>query len=172
MSGKQISKTISLMRHAKSDWEKPWLEDHDRTLNARGRRAAPLIAQYIEEQDIAIDVILVSSAVRAQQTLDLLLATWHRRSPYILSTQSLYLASPTAIVQEIAKLDDQYDSVLIIGHNPGLGELASSLAGRSLDFPTACLAVFSVALSGWDDLASSAQGHAKLTHYCRPRELE
>jgi phosphohistidine phosphatase len=172
MNSSPITRSISLLRHAKSDWEKSGLDDHDRPLNARGRRSAPLVAKYIEQHEIGIDVILASTALRAQQTLDLLIATWKGRPPTIFSTQNLYLATPQVILREISKLDDQWNSVLVIGHNPGLADLASRLAETSLEYPTACLAVFCLELSSWTQLTGAATPIARLTHYCRPRELE
>jgi phosphohistidine phosphatase len=161
-----------LLRHGKSDWEKPGLDDHDRPLNTRGRRSVPLIAKYIDQHEIGVDVILASTALRAQQTLDLLIANWKGRPPTIFSTQSLYLATPQDILREISRLDDQKKSVLVIGHNPGLADLACRLAEKSLEYPTACLAVFSLELSSWSQVTPPATPSARLTHYCRPRELE
>lgn len=172
MNNQPKTRIVSLLRHAKSDWEKPGLDDHDRPLNARGRRAAPLVAKYIEEQRIDMDVILVSTAVRAQQTLELLIATWKDRPPTIYSTQNLYLASPQQILREVSCLDQQYNAVLIIGHNPGLGNLASYWAGKPLEYPTACLTVFSAADSSWADWSELPPSHLQLKNYCRPKDLE
>lgn len=166
------TKTITLLRHAKSDWGNSQLDDHDRPLNGRGRRAAPLIGRYMAEHQIAPEVILASTALRAQQTLDLVVSQWTTRPPEIYSSQNLYLASPKIILSEVSKLSDSWSSVLVVGHNPGLGELASILCGENLEFPTACLASFELDVEKWQHLSRDLGGPAKKKHYCRPRELE
>lgn len=167
-----VNKTITLLRHAKSDWADAQLDDHDRPLNARGRRAAPLVGRYLEEQSIPCDVIVASTALRVQQTLELIISTWQRRIPEVYSSQNLYLASPQTIVAEISKLSDDWQAVLVVGHNPGLGDLTSIWAGKSLDFPTACLASFEVDARNWADLLLEKAPIIQKKHYCRPRELE
>ncbi|MFO0940208.1 MAG: histidine phosphatase family protein [Pirellulales bacterium] len=166
------TKTITLLRHAKSDWGNSQLNDHDRPLNARGRRSAPLIGRYMAENQIASEVILASTALRAQQTLDLVVTQWTSRTPEIYCSQNLYLASPKAILSEVSKLSDNWNSVLIVGHNPGMGELASILCGENLVFPTACLASFELNVEKWQHLSLDLVGTGKKKHYCRPRELE
>jgi phosphohistidine phosphatase len=172
MNDQSTGKMISLLRHAKSDWANSKLDDHDRPLNARGRRSAPLIAKYATDHNISFDVILVSTAVRAQQTLDLLIETWETRPPAIFSTQNLYLAPPKAILSELGKLEDQWRSALVIAHNPGLGDLAILLAGEQLDFPTACLVTFALPINSWDELENGQIPKGRMVHYCKPRELE
>lgn len=167
-----FTKTITLLRHAKSDWGNSQLEDHERPLNARGRRAAPLIGRYIAENELAPDVILASTALRAQQTLDLVVSQWSHRPPEIYCSQNLYLASPQAILSEVAKLSYAWKSVLVVGHNPGMGELASILCGENLEFPTACLACFELDVEKWQHLSLDLAGAGKKKHYCCPRELE
>jgi phosphohistidine phosphatase len=166
-------KRLCLLRHAKSDWKNSTLSDHDRPLNARGMRSAPLIAKYLDEHAIHIDWILASTATRVQQTLDLLLSTWRRKSPTIIKTESLYLASPARILGEVSKLTDEVNSVLVIGHNPGMADLASLLAARAVDFPTACLATFQVKRpQRWAEMTDPSAVIATLENYCLPRELE
>ncbi len=164
--------TLTLLRHAKSDWANPKLDDHDRPLNARGRRSAPLIGKYIEEKEIPIDVVLASTATRAQQTLELVVSNWERRLPEVFSTSNLYLASPRKIIDELQKLPAQWRSALVVGHNPGMGELASLLAGEEFDFPTACLASFELSVENWQQIPADLAAQGKLVQFCCPRELE
>lgn len=171
MNSSAFLRTVALLRHAKSDWQHQGLEDHDRPLNARGRRSTPLIAQYIERYGIGIDLILSSTAVRAQQTLELLVATWTGQPPTIYTTPKLYLATPQAILREISLVDDQWNSLLVIGHNPGLEDLAGRLAKRPIEYPTACLTVFEIGLESWAKLIHPPMPDTVMTHYVRPREL-
>ena len=164
--------TLTLLRHAKSDWANANLDDHDRPLNARGRRSAPLIGKYIEDKEIPIDVVLASTATRAQQTLELVVSSWNRGAPELFSTSNLYLASPRKIIDEIQKLPTHWRSVLVVGHNPGMGELASILAGEEFDFPTACLASFEISVENWQQFPADYAGQGKLVQFCCPRELE
>lgn len=166
-----VVRRLTLLRHAKSDWNNK-LDDHDRPLNDRGRRSAPLMGRYIEKNSIPIDVILASTAERVQQTLKLLTQTWKSVSPQIFSSQNLYLASPGQIVEELSNLDPQWHSVLVIGHNPGIGQLASWLADEPLDFPTACLASFELSVDKWQHISVESICPAKKTHFSCPRELE
>lgn len=166
-------RTITFLRHAKSDWNCGGLNDHDRPLNQRGRRVAPLVGKYILNQHIPVDVVLSSTAVRAQQTLELVLDQWTTQlRPDIYLTPNLYLASPQKIIAEVGKLNDQWMSVLVIGHNPGLAELCSLLSGRPIEFPTACLASFRFAASHWQQISKENLRPTEQTHYCQPRTLE
>jgi len=140
---------LLLMRHAKSDWGDPALGDHDRPLNARGLRTAPRMGQHIESMQIPIDHILCSTACRAQQTLRLMQNVWQQLWPEVTYTTNLYLASPSGIVGELSRLSDQFSGAMMIGHNPGISELACWLAQENIEMPTAALVVLSGAGSTW-----------------------
>ena len=116
-------RTLILMRHAKSDWSSPQQADHERPLNARGRRAALAMADHLIKQAIQVDVILVSSAVRAQQTIELMRGALGQAA--VLWTEpSLYLASPQEIAMHIHGLHDSWSRAMVVGHNPGISQLA------------------------------------------------
>jgi phosphohistidine phosphatase len=157
------------MRHAKSDWSSPGLSDHDRQLNARGCRAAPLMADFLLKQGLQADVILVSSAVRAQQTLERLRPTWSSEA-VVWTVPSLYLASPEEITKQIHGLHDSWHRAMVIGHNPGLSALASQLSGQAIELPTAAVALFSSPADNW--CGALAAHPWKLEALWKPRELE
>ena len=159
---------LVLMRHAKSDWGDNSLSDHDRPLNRRGMADAPLMARWLAENDLIPDQILCSSAERTRETVELMVQVW----PGELSSSavdSLYLASPDTIVSMIRSGFSGAKTLMVVAHNPGMAYLASMLAGKGVDMPTAAIAVFGVSHSEWDDLDSETP--LELTHFMRPKAL-
>lgn len=161
-------KTLLLMRHAKSSWEDPGLADHDRPLNLRGLRDAPRIGQMIQQQGLTPDLIVASTAQRAQQTA-YLVAEHCGYQAAIGSTGQLYLAAPHDYVAYLRCLDDQYATVLVIGHNPGLEDLLESMTGSYQHMPTAAVAHLRLAIARWQQF--SANKDARQIHLWRPRDL-
>src|SRR5215216_6730711 len=119
-------KRLALVRHAKSSWADPDLADHDRPLNARGRRAATLVGQYLHAAGVHPDLVLCSSATRARQTLELLPLA---RMTDVLIEDQLYGAGPHELLARLRRIPAAVGSALLIGHNPGLEELARELVG-------------------------------------------
>lgn len=167
--------TLTLLRHAKSSWSDPALDDHERPLAKRGVKAIPLVAKYMRQQDLAPGLVLASDAMRTRATLALLLAEFEEPPPPIVYDDALYLASPRTIMSTVAKHDDNH--IMVVGHNPGLHALALELLGdgnRKLlaalarEFPTAALAVLTFDCTAWTEVAP-ATGH--LSHFVTPRRL-
>lgn len=134
-------KTVLLMRHAKSSWDDPQSDDHARVLNARGLRTAPQMGQRLLEAGYVPDMILSSSAERAQQTARMV-AQALGRADCIEVARQLYLAEPDTILHMIRQTDPAVETLLLVGHNPGMEDLASMLAASIVPFPTAAVAVF------------------------------
>jgi phosphohistidine phosphatase len=137
-----------LLRHAKSDWNQPKVADHDRVLNKRGRRSAKEIAETVRREGITPDVTLVSSAKRAQETvakLDLPLT----------KDAALYNASATDLLTRVRSLSEDVQSVLLVGHNPGIEELAGQLSDED-GMSTATLLAFDVEAPTWAELDVSS----------------
>jgi phosphohistidine phosphatase len=124
---------LHLLRHAKSSWKED-VEDHERPLNRRGREAARLVGQHLPAAAGAIDLVLCSSAARTRETLDLALAGFAPR-PRCLIEDGLYLADHNELIERLQQLAESEVNVLVIGHNPGLHELAMALT--ALDSPRA-----------------------------------
>jgi phosphohistidine phosphatase len=163
-----MSRQLILMRHAKSAWDNPGVTDHDRTLNKRGRTAAPLMAEHLREHALIPDLIMASTAVRVRETIALLTETWGAE-PTIQYESSLYLASRETLLAYVRGLHDAWNKVMFVGHNPGLSELAGWLGQSSLDLPTAAVAVFKYEKPMWRD-ASTDQAWDQ-TALWLPREL-
>lgn len=167
-------KTLYLLRHAKSSWNTPGLDDHDRPLNARGKRAAPLMGAYMAAHGHRPQIILCSSSRRTRDTLELLAPHLGGDIP-VVADRGLYLASAQCLFARARSLKDTYESALLIGHNPGLEDLLVLLRDprRSPQpaprkFPTAALAVLQFAAHSWRHLAPEK---GRLVQIARPREL-
>ncbi|MGF1545377.1 MAG: histidine phosphatase family protein [Parvularculaceae bacterium] len=170
-------KELLLLRHAKSDWTDEGFADPDRPLNARGREAAVAVGARLAADGLLPDRILCSSAIRTRQTLALLWPYAPARAPTEISP-ALYLASPEAMIAFVAAEGGAAARVLVIAHNPGLEELARSLADpvasnaadlhrMTAKYPTAALARFSLDIDRWEDAARMA-GRARLLSFRRP----
>jgi phosphohistidine phosphatase len=173
---------LLLMRHAKSSWDDAALPDRDRPLNARGRKSAATMRAAIQQLGLLPDMILVSSACRTMQTLQAL-EPWDE-IPLIEPIDSLYLADPTQILAALHGVAETVRSVMVIGHNPGLHDLALALTGRSSGgtpgqrgtaeqalsegFPTAALAEFTITGAWWD----LRDGGGRLVRFLTPKMLE
>jgi phosphohistidine phosphatase len=134
-----------LLRHAKSDWSQEDRSDHERPLNRRGQHAAPLLGEKMMSGRWLPDRILCSTAVRAQQTLQGLQRAWDSHtidSIPVETREDLYLAMASTIQKITEEHHGNSQSLLIIGHNPGLELLASLLAGEPISMKTAHLVVF------------------------------
>lgn len=170
-------KTILLLRHAKSAWSDPRLDDHERPLNGRGERAAKAVADYIVRTGPRPDLILCSTAMRTRQTLAPLVKRLKSPAPPISLERSLYLASEDALLAHLRSVSDDVSTVLLIGHNDGIWHLAAGLAGSGPPdalaslrekFPTGTLATLSLPARPWRELAT---GSARLMALVRPRDL-
>jgi phosphohistidine phosphatase len=143
---------LILLRHAKANQAAAGGADHERALSPAGERAAQLIGTAMRKAGLAPDVVLVSSALRTQQTLEIVEASaaWDER-PNIDTLPSLYMATQGQIRDLLRALPETVRSALVVGHNPGLQDLAQSLAAGNQgtarlaeDYPTAGLAEFLV----------------------------
>ena len=153
--------TLHLLRHAKSSW-KDDVEDHRRGLNRRGREAARRLGESLPAAVGPLDLVLASSALRTCQTLDLALAHFAAR-PHISIEDELYLASAERLLERLRRLGEEDRNVLVIGHNPGLRDLALALADAAAPaslplvsgkFPTAARVSFRIA-TPWPALGRS-----------------
>lgn len=161
-------KTLLLLRHAKSSPIDPAGRDFDRSLNDRGKKEAELIADFIRRQNIPIDLIVCSPAVRAKQTMELILAT-DRLAPEVRFDRRIYDASPTQLLEVISGVEDERRCLLIVGHNPGIEELLTLLLGEEQHMPTAALAKVALSPKNWNQLVP---GKGILETFVTARGLE
>ena len=171
-------RNLLLLRHAKSSWDDSALDDFERPLSQRGRETAPLMANYMASHNLQPDYVLCSSAVRTQQTLSLVLPAFGPRPPAVVYDDALYLASATALLTRLRRVQPKWRRVLIVGHNPGLHDLALHMISRRDDdlhaalaskFATAALAVQAFDVAAWHDVAPHS---GELTHFMTPSRLQ
>jgi phosphohistidine phosphatase len=149
-------KTLLIIRHAKSSWDTATLSDFDRPLNDRGKKDAPAMAKRLIEGKIKPDLFVSSPAKRAKKTAELFIQEFGHNEDEILFISELYHA-PTALFYEIiSKFDDQYHTVAIFSHNPGITEFVNTLTSVRLDNMPTCgvFAVNSMA-DTWKDFQGS-----------------
>jgi phosphohistidine phosphatase len=169
---------LLLLRHAKSSWDDATLPDRDRPLTKRGRRAAAAMRDAMRDLGLTPDVVLVSPSRRTRETLAAL-EPWDD-TPLVEQMGPLYLASAKQLLTILRGASETVRSLLLIGHNPGLHELAVTLAGTRAQaaggeltarlaggFPTAALAEFGIA-TPWRQLDA---GGGQLVRFVRPRDL-
>jgi phosphohistidine phosphatase len=159
-------KNLFLLRHAKSSWDDPGVEDFDRPLNERGRKAAPLMGEVIRKKKVEPDLILCSPAKRARQTARLVLEAAKLDVP-VSFENAIYEASSEELI-EVLSAQNSARSILLIGHNPGLEDLVGELTGRLERFPTAALASIELGIGTWQGIT---RGAGQLCWIIRPKEI-
>jgi phosphohistidine phosphatase len=162
-------RTLLLMRHAKSSWKNPALDDHDRPLNKRGKRDAPRMGQLLAEHKLLPDLVLCSSARRARDTAFAVL----REAGYDGETRilrSLYMADPQSALEVLRRLEGEPERVLVIGHNPGLEELVQALVADRIELPTAGLVRVDIDVERWSDV-QLGRGRGRVVGFWRPKQL-
>ncbi len=146
--------TLILMRHAKSDWSEPGQDDFDRRLNERGRRAAPLVGRWLADKGYIPELALVSSAHRTVETWEYVAQAFTDVRVEVL--RSLYLAGPDAMLRLLGQRRET--CVLLLAHNPGIGECAALFAKtppehpRFDDYPTGATTVLDFDAETWRDV--------------------
>lgn len=170
-------KQLYLLRHAKSSWDDPDIDDFDRTLNKRGRRAAKAMAAYFREAGLAPSAVLCSPAKRTRETLKYLQPALGEAP--VQFDRRIYEASYQTLLHCLADLPSEAESALLIGHNPGLERLALYLmsdrghgagAVRMQDkYPTGSLAILLAPANDW---ASLKVGSCRLEDFIRPSDLD
>ncbi|WP_265517053.1 SixA phosphatase family protein [Nitratireductor luteus] len=169
---------LILMRHGKSSWDDPSLDDFDRPLAPRGRKAASRMGTEIAARGWLPDHVVVSAALRTRQTWRRVATELGGAAPRPQYDETLYMASADRMLAIVRAVPADVSRVLLVGHNPGMEDLARGLAGPGSDaealaamrakFPTAALAGFELD-GGWAGVGFAA---ARLRHFLRPRTLD
>ena len=164
-----MTKTLIIMRHAKSSWDDPDLADYDRPLNERGLRDAPRMAQWLSDAELIPDQVITSAACRASQTASIVANELALESD-ILETRDLYLSGYDTYLEQVSYLPNYVETVLVIGHNPTMESLVYLLSGESVSMPTAAIAVIQLPIDTWSDQVTAAS--ANLVKHDFPKSLE
>jgi phosphohistidine phosphatase len=164
-------KFLYLLRHAKSSWKEPGLDDHDRPLNKRGRQSAKIMAKYLSRAEIKPDLVICSTATRAKQTLDPIVKAIN---PKIILERKVFEGAQQELWKQLWNIPKGTKSVLLIGHNPALQNLALELSETdkplpfaNQKFPTGAMASFRFH-GGWRALEPHA---AELISFITPKTI-
>ncbi len=162
-----MTRTLILTRHAKSAWDNPGMDDHDRPLNARGRRGAERIGTWLRARHLVPDQVLCSSARRTKETYERM--GFDTPAEF---TENLYLVTANRILRVLSEATG--NTVLLLGHNPGIGQFAAEILGEPPDhpkfstFPTGATLVARFDIDSWDKLAWRG---GTVVDFTVPREL-
>ena len=167
-------KTLTLLRHAKSGWDAPVARDFDRPLNARGRNAARAMGREMRRLGLGFDRVLASPAVRVTETLTEV-AQGYGAAVETEFNETIYLAPVDTLLALVRAADDADARLLLVGHNPGMEQLALLLSGTGMlrdeiatKYPTAALVEIGFEVAHWHDIVPGA---GRLARFIRPREL-
>ncbi len=176
-----LMKYLTLIRHAKSDWGNATLPDHDRPLNERGLRSAPVVGRFLAKTYFGQngtpallplpDGIVSSTALRALTTAQLLQPEFGSFTVPLFTERRLYLADPRTMLAITRELSDNWKHVVMVGHNPGISECADKLLKRGGvdEMPTCAAAIIEVP---WESWAAVDWNEARLVGFITPRLIE
>lgn len=157
-------KRLTLIRHAKSDWNDPTATDFQRTLNARGRKAAPLMGQRMHQRGIRPELLISSPAQRARQTAELLAAQLALPAAGIRYDEALYGASLHQLIEVIDGLPELHH-IAVVGHNPGLTDLGLWLCAAAPNWlPTCAVLELELMIGDWPEIMANC-GRARYYDY-------
>lgn len=170
-------KRLAILRHAKSSWDDPSLDDFNRPLNDRGWKAARRIGRELKHRGMRFDLVLSSTAARARETIDGVQEKYGFDCP-IEFEPDLYLASEAELLQRVRALDEKVKAPLLVGHNPGLEQLIADLTRDDRNglrlriegkFPTGTLAVLELPVHHWSKVKP---GEGEVVELILPKELD
>jgi phosphohistidine phosphatase len=151
-------KQLLLVRHAKSDWESGALTDHDRPLNTKGYHQAQKMPQILLQQQITIDSLISSTAVRAYTTASYFAKAIGIKESNIQKEPSLYNAPLETYRLLIPKINDSANSVALFAHNPGITHIANLLSKNKIfEMPTCGVCIVQANCSNWEDFLEASK---------------
>jgi len=146
-------KTLIVTRHAKSSWDSDAASDFLRPLNKRGIRDTPDMAKRLLDRGPVPDYVLSSTAARALQTTELLMAELQLSDKLLMTTDSIYEAPVTALLKATCSLPDNVSVVMLVGHNPGVTGLCENLCAQAdVQMPTCAMACLELDIENWQDV--------------------
>jgi phosphohistidine phosphatase len=162
-------RTLYLIRHAKSSWDNPGVQDFDRTLNPRGLKDAVQMAELLQLQRIKPDLLVSSPAVRAYSTARIFAEKLGIPEHAITKNPDIYEAMPTTILRIISRLPEEARVVLLFGHNPTFTEVANVFSRQFIDnIPTCGIVQIESGAETWDRLT---EGNSRVKSCFFPKEL-
>lgn len=152
-------KTLLLIRHAKSNWNNPDMDDFDRPLNKRGKQNAPEMASRLLMRGMVPELIISSPAKRTRTTAKIMAKEWKYPKQAILLEEELYLCYASTFLKVITKIDDDFEAVAIFAHNPGITDFANYLTQeiRIDNVPTTGIFAVQAETNSWKDFDRAAK---------------
>ena len=160
-------RSLLIIRHAKSSWDDPGLDDFDRPLNKRGKRDAPEMGKRLRKADYSPDLMISSPAKRALDTCRVIAEKLDYPSENIRTDERLYHASTAEFLQVLSEINDKYHKVVIFGHNPGLTDFANRLNHSSIiNIPTSGMVLAELDIRSWKEIGP---GKGKMKFFDYPK---
>jgi phosphohistidine phosphatase len=168
---------LTVLRHAKSSWDQHGIDDFDRSLNERGRKAAKLVGRELKRRQFRFDQVIASPAVRVRETLDELAKGYDQKLD-VRFDERMYGASVETLLDLVRRISGEVHAPLLVGHNPGLQELLLKLAREddsglrsklAAKYPTAAVAVVTLAAPRWEEVSPDS---GEIRELILPRELD
>jgi phosphohistidine phosphatase len=151
-------KTLYIVRHAKSSWDYPGLEDYQRPLLEKGKKRTKYIVDYLQEKNAHVDLIMSSHATRALETAKIIAKALKYPENKIMISKNIYHSDPDGLFNLFFDLSDDIDSIMIVGHNPTFTYFANFFLERKLDnLPTSGVVCIDFKTDNWENIASSGR---------------
>lgn len=163
-----MTKTLLIMRHAKSSWSHSGLSDHERPLNKRGLHDAPRMAEWICNKSLVPDIVLSSTAKRARTTAELFVENCEGINCGVQTTKEFYHAPARVYLETAVQFPEPVGTAMVVGHNPGMENLVEVLSNEYERMPTAAIACFEFNIQSWEELAPEK---ATFIDVWRPKEI-
>lgn len=160
-------KRLLLMRHAKSSWKEPEIPDHERPLKKKGQKTAEKMGKMLRSKKLVPDLIISSTAVRAEKTAELFAKACKYENEIVYS-DALYMAEPMDIMKVIKEHAKKQKTVMIVGHNPGLEAYLQIMTGKVESLPAGSIAYLAAKIDNWNDLSS--EDETKLKNLWSPKD--
>jgi phosphohistidine phosphatase len=162
-------KNLLLVRHAKSDWSVPGQKDYDRELNARGCLDAPRMGRKLYEMDVKPEIIISSPAARARLTAEFIAEQLHYDVEKILFEEEIYEASVRSLLAVINNISDEYNKVMLVGHNPAFTYIAEYLTKKPFEnIPTCGIVSIDFPVDSWKEISGDT---GNLKWFIYPKKL-
>ena len=159
-------KTLYLIRHAKSSWKNPDLSDKERPLNKRGKNDAPFMGKLLKEKKIIPELIISSDAVRAKKTSYAIAKELNYEKENIVLTDEIYEASSLELLNQIKQFSQDFNSIMLFGHNPSLTSMHNYLTNHYIDNIPTCGIVGIEFQNQW---ANITEGSGKFLFFIYPK---
>ena len=162
-------KRLILVRHAKSSWKNPGLKDFTRPLNGRGKQNAPMMGKRLLRSGILPEVVVSSPAKRAWSTARLIASEIHCKEENLIADPEIYEAEVDTLMEIIGNFSGNWQDVMLVGHNPGLSELAGMLTDQTFgNLPTCAICCIEFAVENWSEIT---HGCGRVYHYDYPKSI-